>query len=159
MIIVLTEHKSGNCYHRKTCADHWGEFRCWMLAIDLKDEKLSQRLRCLTLHLPRVRPKESVKAEFLLTISIKYQVGEWWDKEKYQITEYWLIQYQILWTNIIRIVWKTVMRITMTSWGWKSYISRQQRLVSRDAQALLKCNPFFLLKSNRGGERTRIPFK
>ena len=48
-----------------------------MLAIDVKDEKLSQRLRCLTLHLPRVRPKEgSVKAEFLLTISIKYQVGE-----------------------------------------------------------------------------------
>ena len=47
-----------------------------MLAIDVKDEKLSQRLGCLTLHLPRVRPKESVKAEFLLTISIKYQVGE-----------------------------------------------------------------------------------
>ena len=104
-------------------------------------------------------PKSQTKAEFLLTISIKYQVGEWWDKEKYKTTEYWLIQYQILWTNIIRIVWKTVMRITKTSWGWKSYISRRQRLVSRDAQALLKCNPFFLLKSNRGGESIRIPFK
>ena len=34
------------------------------------------------------------------------------NKEKYQIKDYHLIQYQILLTNIRRIVWQTVRRIT-----------------------------------------------
>ena len=34
------------------------------------------------------------------------------NKEKYHLGDYWLIQYQISWANIIRIVWQTVKRIT-----------------------------------------------
>ena len=34
------------------------------------------------------------------------------NKEKYQLSDYWLIQYQILQTNIMRIIWQIVRRIT-----------------------------------------------
>ena len=34
------------------------------------------------------------------------------NKEQYQYGEYWLIQYQILQTNIIRTVWQTLRKIT-----------------------------------------------
>ena len=34
------------------------------------------------------------------------------NKEKYQLWDYLLIQYQILQTNIMRIIWQTVKRIT-----------------------------------------------
>ena len=34
------------------------------------------------------------------------------NKDKFQLKDYQLIQYQILRTNIIRIVWQTVRRIT-----------------------------------------------
>ena len=34
------------------------------------------------------------------------------NKEKYQLWDYWLIQYQILQTNITRIIWQIVRRIT-----------------------------------------------
>ena len=56
------------------------------------------------------------KAEFLLTISIQYQynIKQTSDenKEKYQLGDYKLTQYQILQTNITRTVWETVRRIT-----------------------------------------------
>ena len=56
------------------------------------------------------------KAEFLLTISMQYQynIKQTSDenKEKYQLGDYKLIQYQILQTNITRTVWETVRRIT-----------------------------------------------
>ena len=56
------------------------------------------------------------KTEILLTISIQYQynIKQTSDenKEKYQLGDYKLIQYQILQTNITRTVWQTVRRIT-----------------------------------------------
>ena len=56
------------------------------------------------------------KTEILLTISIQYQynIKQTSDenKEKYQLGDYKLIQYQILQTNITRTVWKIVRRIT-----------------------------------------------
>ena len=65
----------------------------------------------LTLKLPRM-----TKTEILLTISIQYQynIKQTSDenKEKYQLGDYKLIQYQILQTNITRTVWQTVRRIT-----------------------------------------------
>ena len=51
--------------------------------------------------------------EFLLTISIQYQTDKWQEERKISIIEdYQLIQYQILRTNITRMVWQTVRRIT-----------------------------------------------
>ena len=41
------------------------------------------------------------------------------NKEKYQLGDYWLIQFQILQTNIIWIVWQTVRRITHEILGVK----------------------------------------
>ena len=41
------------------------------------------------------------------------------NKEKYQLWEYQLIRYQILQTNIMRIVWQTVRRITNEILGVK----------------------------------------
>ena len=41
------------------------------------------------------------------------------NKEKYQFGDNQLIQYSILWTNIIRIVWLTVRRITNLVWELK----------------------------------------
>ena len=56
------------------------------------------------------------KTEILLTISIqyKYNIRQTSDenKEKYQLGDYKLIQYQILQTNITRTVWQIVRRIT-----------------------------------------------
>ena len=56
------------------------------------------------------------KTEILLTISIQYQYNikqiSDENKEKYQLGDYKLIQYQILQTNITRTVWKIVRRIT-----------------------------------------------
>ena len=60
--------------------------------------------------------------EFFLTISIQYQ-GDKSDenKVKYQLGDhdYKLIQYQILQTNITRVVWQTVTRITNEILGVK----------------------------------------
>ena len=56
------------------------------------------------------------KTEILLTISIQYQynIKQTSDenKEKYQLGDYKLIQYQIFQTNITRTVWQIVRRIT-----------------------------------------------
>ena len=41
------------------------------------------------------------------------------DKEKYQFGDNVFIQYLILWTNIIRIVWLTVRRVTNLIWELK----------------------------------------
>ena len=41
------------------------------------------------------------------------------NKEKYQFGDDYLIQYLILWTNIIRIVWLTVRGITNLIWELK----------------------------------------
>ena len=43
----------------------------------------------------------------IITISSNHE-----DKEKYKLGDYQLIQYQILQTNKLRIVWQTVRRIT-----------------------------------------------
>ena len=40
-----------------------------------------------------------------------YQANNWWEKKKYQLGNYQLIQNQILWTNFVRTV-DTVRRIT-----------------------------------------------
>ena len=39
------------------------------------------------------------------------------NKEKYQSGDYWLIQDQILQSNITRIVWQTIRRITIEILG------------------------------------------
>ena len=65
------------------------------------------------------------KTEILLTISIQYQynIKQTSDenKEKYQLGDYKLIQYQILQTNITRTVWQTVRRITDEILGVKGW--------------------------------------
>ena len=58
-----------------------------------------------------------IKKEFLLTISIQYQEDEWWELRKILQGDYKLIQYQIFWTSIIRIVWQTVRRISKWDLG------------------------------------------
>ena len=44
------------------------------------------------------------------------------NKEKYQFGDNQLIQYQVLWTNIIRVVWLTVRRIINLIWELKGYL-------------------------------------
>ena len=65
------------------------------------------------------------KTEILLTISIQYQynIKQTSDenKEKYQLGDYKLIQYQILQTNITRTVWQIVRRITDEILGVKGW--------------------------------------
>ena len=39
------------------------------------------------------------------------------NKEKYQSGDYWLIQDQILQSNITRIVWQTIRRVTIETSG------------------------------------------
>ena len=41
------------------------------------------------------------------------------NREKYQLWDYSLIQYQILQTNILGIIWQTVRRITIEILGVK----------------------------------------
>ena len=41
------------------------------------------------------------------------------NKEKYQLWDYQVIQYKILQTNIVRIIWQTVRRITNETVGVK----------------------------------------
>ena len=52
------------------------------------------------------------RSEFLLTTTIILSNQVFRIKERYQLADYKLIQYQILQTYIIRIVWQTVRRIT-----------------------------------------------
>ena len=54
------------------------------------------------------------KIEFHLTISYAYNIKDTSNENKGKdyLGDYWLIQYQILQTNIIRIVWQTEERIT-----------------------------------------------
>ena len=59
------------------------------------------------------------RTEFLLTISIQYQQAGDEKKEKYQLGNYFLIQYQILQTNIARITHQTVVRIANEILGVK----------------------------------------
>ena len=59
------------------------------------------------------------KTEFLLSISIQNQVISDENKEKYQLGDYKLIEYQIPQTNITRTVWETVRRITNEILGVK----------------------------------------
>ena len=44
------------------------------------------------------------------------------NKDKFQFRDYYLIQYQILRTNIIRIVLQTVRRITNKILEWDGYM-------------------------------------
>ena len=53
-----------------------------------------------------------MKTWFLLCNINEISISRDKKKEKYQLGDYKLIQYQILWTNIIRIVWQPVGRIT-----------------------------------------------
>ena len=55
----------------------------------------------------------------LSNINIKQTSDE--NKEKYQLGDYRLIQYQILQTNITRTVWQTVRRITNKIMGVKRF--------------------------------------
>ena len=61
-------------------------------------------------------------------------------KKKFQLRNYWLIQYQILWTNIRTIVRQTVRRITNEIVGVKGL---KFRLHSGDFQ---KVSPTKMLK-------------
>ena len=63
--------------------------------------------RELTLQLPWV-----TKTEFLLTILIQYQAGKWWESRKISIMGLLIDLIPNSPTNIIRIVWQTVRRIT-----------------------------------------------
>ena len=53
-----------------------------------------------------------IKTWFLLWDINEISISRDKKKEKYQLGDYKLIQYQILWTNIMRIVWQPVGRIT-----------------------------------------------
>ena len=55
------------------------------------------------------------------SLRYRYNVKQTSDenKEKYQLGDYKLIQYQILQTNIIRFVWQTVGRMTNEPWELK----------------------------------------
>ena len=59
------------------------------------------------------------KTELLLTTSYNIKQTSDENKEKYQLWDYLLIQYQILQTNIMRIIWQTVRRITNEILGVK----------------------------------------
>ena len=55
------------------------------------------------------------------------------NKEKYQLGDYWLTQYQILQTNIIGIVWQTVRRIAnkilgLKGLGWSKSVTLWMKL-------------------------------
>ena len=69
---------------------------------------------CLTLWLPLV-----TKTEFLLTILIQYQADKWRELRKSQVGDWKLIQYQILWTNTIKILCQTLRRIAIKILGRK----------------------------------------
>ena len=51
---------------------------------------------------------------FTQNFSLQYQTNKWWEERRIsQISVgYLLIQYQIIWANIIRVVWQTVRRNT-----------------------------------------------
>ena len=71
----------------------------------------------LSLSLPQV-----IKIEFLHTILLQYQADKLGELKKvYKLGNYWLIQYQILQTNITRIVRQTVRRITNEILGVKGF--------------------------------------
>ena len=59
------------------------------------------------------------KTEFLLRYHYNIKQTSDENKEKYQLEDYWLIQYQIPKTNITRTVWQTVRRITNEILGVK----------------------------------------
>ena len=52
------------------------------------------------------------------------------NKEKYQLCDYWWSKYQILQTNIMRIIWQTVGRITIEILGVKglNYFPHRQSM-------------------------------
>ena len=52
------------------------------------------------------------------------------NKEKYELWDYLLIRYQILLTNIVRIVWQTERRITNEILGFKGLKGTNDRVVS-----------------------------
>ena len=62
------------------------------------------------------------KAKFVLLISIQYQAENNENKEKYQLGDYKLIQFQILLANITRIVGQKIRRITNRIVGMKRFI-------------------------------------
>ncbi|RMX50549.1 hypothetical protein pdam_00008766, partial [Pocillopora damicornis] len=61
------------------------------------------------------RPRQNFSSHF--QYDIKQTTNE--NKERYQFGEYWLIQFQILQTNITEIVWQTIRRITNEILGVK----------------------------------------
>ena len=46
-----------------------------------------------------------------------YQADNWWEKKKYQLGNYQLIQNQILWTNFMRTV--ECEELLIRFWKWK----------------------------------------
>ena len=68
----------------------------------------------LTLWLPLV-----TKTEFLLAMLIQYQADKWRELRKSQVGDWKLIQYQILWTNTIKILCQTLRRIAIKILGRK----------------------------------------
>ena len=70
----------------------------------------------LTLWLPLV-----TKTEFLLAMLIQYQADKWRELRKSQVGDWKLIQYQILWTNTIKILCQTLRRIAIKILGRKCF--------------------------------------
>ena len=68
------------------------------------------------------------KTEFLLRYHYNIKQTSDENKEKYQLEDYWLIQYQIPKTNITRTVWQTVRRITNEILGVKELTVSQLEL-------------------------------
>ena len=67
-----------------------------------------------------------------ISLQYQYNIEQTSDenKEKYQLGDYKLIQYQILQTNITRTVWQTVRRITNEILGVKELKEDGSRSIS-----------------------------
>ena len=110
--------QSWTCMYSDTRTRHWHNLTdykshqspTFTLTVDSFDLKYWSKKGnddcCLTLLLPWV-----IKTEFLLMIPIQYQADKWWEQIKYQVGDYQLIQWQVLQTQIIRIVLQTIRRI------------------------------------------------
>ena len=68
------------------------------------------------------------------------------NKKKYQLRDYLLIQYQILWANIIRIVWQTVRRITNEILGLKGITCNKWLFFSLPCRSVLWSGTWLLQK-------------
>ena len=92
----------------------------------------------LTLQLPLV-----TKTEFLLTTSTNNKQMSDENEEKYQLAKYALLVDPILRSNIIKIVWQTVRRITAEILGVKGLTEIRRITLDRSPLLLLSNNCFF----------------